>query len=117
MEQEPGPRGSPQLPHAPVDEEELAELFAGAANTESCGLSFELLHFGQEAVFVPKTRASKWWSHFWQMYSKIGIFVPSLTEYTTGRGAEKAKFFPWLRSKLPPSRDWMSQPRKFGNGP
>jgi hypothetical protein len=101
MEQEPGPRGSPHFPHAPVDEEELAELFAGAANTESCGLSFELLHFGQEAVFVPKTRASKRCSHFWQMYSKIGIFVPSLTEYTTGARCGEGKTFSVVEIKTP----------------
>jgi hypothetical protein len=46
---------------------------AATAKTDSCGLSFELAHFGQDALLVPKTRVSKWWLHFSQMYSKIGI--------------------------------------------
>jgi len=61
-EQAPGPRGSPQDPHAPV-ERELAdedEPFPDTANTESCGASFLLWHFGQEALSLPYTSASNW---------------------------------------------------------
>jgi hypothetical protein len=53
MEQEPGPRGSPQLPHPPIEGDALAELFADTANTESCGASFLLRHFGHSAFWLP----------------------------------------------------------------
>ncbi len=59
MEQEPGPRGSPQDPQAPEGTLELDAAFAETAKTESCGASFWLLHLGQEAFSFPKTKASK----------------------------------------------------------
>ena len=59
MEQEPGPRGSPQDPQAPEGTLELDAAFAETAKTESCGASFLLLHLGQEAFSFPKTKASK----------------------------------------------------------
>jgi len=54
MEQAPGPRGSPQLPHAPADgtDEEEGPL-AATANTESCGANWRLWHFGQDAFWLP----------------------------------------------------------------
>jgi hypothetical protein len=60
MEQEPGPRGSPQLPQGPgamgvADEDPLA----CTANTESCDARFLPLHFGQLAFSFPSSRASK----------------------------------------------------------
>src|SRR5258706_8683352 len=72
-EQEPGPRGSPQEPHGPACIEGAAPLFADTANTESCGASFLLWHFGHAALSLPKTSASNSCWHSWQMYSKIGI--------------------------------------------
>lgn len=40
IEHAPGPRGSPQDPHARVGAAEADEPFAETANTESCGSSF-----------------------------------------------------------------------------
>jgi len=42
IEHDPGPRGSPQDPHAPPMEADapLDDPFAETANTESCGASF-----------------------------------------------------------------------------
>ena len=73
MEQEPGPRGSPQVPHAP-----MGLLLAGArspptAKLESCWLSRLLSHLGQAAFLFPSTIASKRCWHCRQMYSKIGM--------------------------------------------
>jgi len=53
MEQDPGPRGSPQLPQGPA-----ARLGAGApgadtAKTDSLGKSFLLAHFGHSAFWEP----------------------------------------------------------------
>jgi hypothetical protein len=42
MEQAPGPRGSPQVPQAPVEGAGLEEAFPATANTESWGVSFWL---------------------------------------------------------------------------
>jgi len=88
MEQEPGPRGSPQLPQAPegiAEAEEDDDPFAETAKTESWGARLLLWHFGQEAFSFPITRASKRWSHSLQEYSKIGmtIRVVCSTGYTT----------------------------------
>jgi hypothetical protein len=52
-EQAPGPRGSPQDPHGPAAGDELAEPFADTANTESCGSSFFVWHFGHSAFSLP----------------------------------------------------------------
>jgi hypothetical protein len=48
-EHAPGPRGSPQEPHEPVDAGALAEPLADTAKTLSCGLSFLLSHLGHFA--------------------------------------------------------------------
>ena len=60
MEQEPGPRGSPQLPQAP-DARGVAgeEPLVWTANTDNCGAKFLPPHFGQEDFCFPSTRASK----------------------------------------------------------
>ena len=79
-EQDPGPRGSPQEPQAPPDDR-AAELFFAVtvtANTESCGASLWLWHLGHSAFSLPYTRASNWWSHALQTYSKMGIAAPFL---------------------------------------
>jgi hypothetical protein len=59
MEQEPGPRGSPQLPQAPDDMGVAEEPLACTANTDSCEARFLPRHFGQMAFSFPITRASK----------------------------------------------------------
>jgi hypothetical protein len=73
MEQEPGPRGSPQLPQGPGAEREEELLLGPTAKVESCCWSFALWQDGHSARFEPRTTASKWWPHSWQMYSKMGI--------------------------------------------
>ena len=74
MEQAPGPRGSPQEPHAPTGPAEAEVLFVATANTESFGARRLLWHFGQEAFSSPKISVSNSWSHALHMYSKIGMF-------------------------------------------
>jgi hypothetical protein len=59
MEQEPGPRGSPQLPQAPVDIGVAEVPLACTANTDSWDARFLLWHFGQLAFSFPSTRTSK----------------------------------------------------------
>ena len=79
MEQEPGPRGSPQLPQPPLDFEgaDFAKSplpFADpTANAENCCSSLVLSQAGQCAFFVPVTMASNCLSHSLQTYSKIGM--------------------------------------------
>jgi hypothetical protein len=77
MEQEPGPRGSPQLPHAPegiaVADEEDAEPLAWTANTDIREASFLPWHFGQLAFSFPITKASNEWWQSLQVYSNRGI--------------------------------------------
>jgi len=47
MEHAPGPRGSPQEPHAPTSDVVEADLaLAATANTESCCSSLPPLHDG-----------------------------------------------------------------------
>jgi len=58
MEQEPGPRGSPQLPQGPGAEGRDADgpaddPLAETAKTDSLGLSFLLWHFGHSAFWEP----------------------------------------------------------------
>jgi hypothetical protein len=80
MEHEPGPRGSPQLPHAPEGAGAADELFAETAKTDSCWVScLLLLQVGQTGFSLPNKRASNRWSHPLQMYSKIGM---TFTGYT-----------------------------------
>jgi hypothetical protein len=82
-EQEPGPRGSPQLPQAPPDSEEKSDApekdddpFPATAKTDSFGVSFLLWHFGHCALSLPKTKASNSCLQSPHMYSKIGIIAP-----------------------------------------
>lgn len=58
MEQEPEPRGSPQLPQGAADRAGLEGAFAETANTDSCSASFLLWQFGQSAFWLPITSAS-----------------------------------------------------------
>src|SRR5215831_7465383 len=76
MEQAPGPSGSPQVPHGPLAGLAEADL-AETANTESWVASLLLRHLGQEAFSSPYTRASKRFSQFLQMYSKMGMVCGS----------------------------------------
>src|SRR3954453_3474709 len=79
MEQEPGPRGSPQLPHASegiaVADEADEEPLAWTANTDIREASFLPWHFGQLAFSFPITKASKEWWQSLQVYSNRGIVV------------------------------------------
>ena len=80
MEHAPGPRGSPQLPHALEVAGAADELFAETAKTDSCWVSsLLLLQVGQTGFSLPIKRASNRWSHPLQMYSKIGM---TFTGYT-----------------------------------
>ena len=81
MEHAPGPRGSPQLPHAPAEGEALAVPFAATANTESCRARFLLWHLGHSAFWFPYTKASNPWSHSLQTYSKMGMIRLLATTY------------------------------------
>jgi hypothetical protein len=54
IEQAPGPRGSPQLPHGPAARVAFdAVPVAETANTESFGASCWLAHFGHSALCEP----------------------------------------------------------------
>jgi len=58
MEQEPGPRGSPQVPQAP-DPLDVAQLaVAPTPNAENCFASLVVLHFGQATTVEPCTNNS-----------------------------------------------------------
>src|SRR5438128_8518052 len=73
MEQEPGPRGSPQLPHAPEGIAVTDEPLDWTANTDIREASFLPWHFGQLAFSFPITKASKEWLQSLQVYSNRGI--------------------------------------------
>jgi hypothetical protein len=79
IEQAPGPRGSPhdpQPPDGPADSANDPELrLPATANTESCGANCLLWHFGQDAFWLPKIRASNRCSHLVQTYSNIGMGI------------------------------------------
>lgn len=58
MEQEPGPRGSPQVPQEP-DPLDVAQLaVAPTPKAENCFASLVALHFGQAATVEPCTSNS-----------------------------------------------------------
>src|SRR5947208_2489725 len=85
MEQEPGPRGSPQLPQPPpaplpalgldgADFPKFPLPFTDpTANAEYCCSSLVLSHSGHRAFLFPFTIASKCFSQCLQTYSKIGM--------------------------------------------
>lgn len=52
-EHAPGPRGSPQDPQGPAGRAELDAPLADTANTDSCGSSFLVWHFGHSAFSFP----------------------------------------------------------------
>jgi len=58
MEHAPGPRGSPQLPHAPEVAGDPDALFDETAKTESWGVKALLSHLGQAGFSLPNTRTS-----------------------------------------------------------
>jgi len=60
IEHAPGPRGSPQDPHAPAGAADGDEPLADTAKTDSCGASFLVWHFGHSAFSLPYTSASNW---------------------------------------------------------
>ena len=80
MSQEPGPRGSPQEPQDPADEDASeAELDDGrpppepTAKTERSLSIFRLSQDGQRGFASPRTNSSKRFSHSRHRYSKSGI--------------------------------------------
>ena len=74
MAQEPGPRGSPQVPHAlaPLAGDFEAELFP-TAKTDNCCSSFAPWQAGQVGGWLLCTSFSNWWPQSWHRYSKIGM--------------------------------------------
>ena len=80
MAQEPGPRGSPQLPQGPGAGREEGLLLGPTAKAESCcssRLPLQEEHSGRPPRRELITRASKWWPHSLQMYSKMGMCAGS----------------------------------------
>ncbi len=76
VEQEPGPRGSPQLPQDPGDASEAAAPFPLlTAKTESCFSSFTLSHDGHRGVSSEElnTSVSNRLLHSKQAYSNMGM--------------------------------------------
>ena len=59
MEQEPGPRGSPQWPQAPAVSTGRAVPPVRAANTDERRSSSVLVHDGHWSVSLPRTSSSK----------------------------------------------------------
>ena len=53
MEQEPGPRGSPQLPQPPLGARAAVDPGAETANVDSLEASFLLAHLGHSAFCEP----------------------------------------------------------------
>ena len=73
IEQAPGPRGSPQLPHGLALNSVAAAFCELTPNRESCCCSFLLSHFGHFTFCDPWTIVSNSCWQLWQMYSKIGM--------------------------------------------
>jgi len=86
MEQAPGPRGSPQEPHAPTGPADAEVFFVATAKTESLVARVLLWHFGQEAFSSPKTKASNSCSHDLHRYSKMGMSVSPVLAVTKYKG-------------------------------
>ena len=63
MEQEPGPRGSPQVPQGPGPLEEDQALFPPTAKADNCFFNVVALQEGQAGAVDPWTIASKRWLH------------------------------------------------------
>jgi len=57
-------------------------LFAETAKTESWGVKALLSHLGQAGFSLPNKRASNWWLHCLQTYSKIGMAITGYTKPT-----------------------------------
>src|SRR4051794_40782035 len=83
MEQEPGPPGCPQVPHAPAAAGPSVP-FDCAANTESFLSSSLLAQRSQLGVSEARTRVSNSWPQARQAYSKIGM----ARFYSLGSGLE-----------------------------
>ena len=95
MLQEPGPRGSPQLPHGPLAGAAARDFSPPTAKLDNCWLSRLLSQLGQAAFCLPITMASNWWLHSWQTYSKIGIFLAQLKYYSIIIIGELARVDSW----------------------
>jgi hypothetical protein len=71
--QDPGPRGSPQVPQAPPPAIRGAELPELTAKVENWRDSSRPWHAGHSGAAEAVTSFSKRWSHSLQTYSKIGM--------------------------------------------
>ena len=86
MEHEAGPRGSPHVLRAPVGVALAADPFADTANTESCGVSFLLWHFGHSACpragtmpsccIMPRASQLNRWSRIFPFVMRL-VVIPS----------------------------------------
>jgi hypothetical protein len=79
IEQEPGPRGSPHVPHGPIGpfadgcENDLAGLLDWAANTESSFWRSLPAQLGQLGDWPSRVKYSKWRPQPRHSYSKRGM--------------------------------------------
>jgi hypothetical protein len=78
IEQEPGPRGSPQEPQPPPDPDVTGHPpVAPTPNAENCLSNAVALQPGQAGTALPCTNSSKRWLHSRQTYSKMGMVLYS----------------------------------------
>jgi hypothetical protein len=73
IEQEPGPRGSPQDPQGPTLAARCGGLAALTANTDNCFSMSALAQAGQAGVWPARVKNSNWRPHAWHRYSKSGM--------------------------------------------
>ena len=73
IEHDPGPRGSPQVPHGPAKSFGAPEPPALTAKTDSCFSSAALAQAGQEGSCPCRVRYSKRWPQSRQANSNRGI--------------------------------------------
>src|SRR6185503_14061890 len=78
MEQEPGPRGSPQLPHDPVPKEGPKLVVAPTPNADHFFSNSVPWHTGHCGAIDLRTSVSNWCLQAWHMYSKIGMIRNSM---------------------------------------
>src|SRR5213593_3533975 len=91
MEQEPGPRGSPQVPQEPASPNDSAPSAEASpppptAKVENCFSRSPPPHPGQEGGADPITRASNRFEQDRQMYSNSGIVIPRIRSRRKNNG-------------------------------
>ena len=76
MLHDPGPRGSPHLPHDPTASRDgRPPPLALTANTERSFSRSALSHDGQLGDWPPRVRYSKWWPQARHSYSNNGMML------------------------------------------